>query len=69
MIYLPSFLSYDFVLTDDSLKWGLNYTEIHTWFITMGGFEMQCTDGTHRLSLSEIKDLIAKKAIPVSSIH
>jgi hypothetical protein len=34
----------------------------------MGGFEMQCTDGTHRLSLAEIKDLIAKKAIPVSSI-
>jgi len=29
---------------------------------------MQCTDGTHRLSLTEIIDLITKKAIPVSSI-
>jgi hypothetical protein len=34
----------------------------------MGGFEMRCTDGTHRLSPAEIKDLITKKAIPVSSI-
>jgi hypothetical protein len=34
----------------------------------MGWFEIQCTDGTHRLSLAEIKDLITKKAIPVSRI-
>jgi hypothetical protein len=34
----------------------------------MGWFEIQCTDGTHRLSLIEIKDLITKKAIPVSRI-
>jgi hypothetical protein len=34
----------------------------------MGWFEIQCTDGTHRLSLTEIKDLITKKAIPVSRI-
>jgi hypothetical protein len=34
----------------------------------MGGFELQCTDGTHRLSLAEVKDLITREAIPVSSI-
>ena len=34
----------------------------------MGGFEIQCTDGNHRLSLDEIKHLITKKAISVSSI-
>jgi hypothetical protein len=56
------------VLTGDSLKGGLNCTETHSWFIFMGGFEMQCTDGNHRLSLAEIKDLITKRAIPVSSI-
>ncbi|KAN0076542.1 hypothetical protein V8E54_006684 [Elaphomyces granulatus] len=71
MIYL-SFLSplsrRGFVLTDESLKGGLKFTEIHAWFIIMGGFELQCTDGTHRLSFAEIKDLITKKAIPVSSI-
>jgi len=55
-------------LTDESLKGGFKYTETHAWFIAMGGFEMQFTDGTHRLSLDEIKDLINKKAIPVSSI-
>src|ERR1700740_297284 len=33
-----------------------------------GGFEMQCTDGNHRLSLTEIKDLITREVIPVSSI-
>jgi hypothetical protein len=36
--------------------------------MAMGGFEMQCTDGTHRLNLAEIKDLIAREVIPVSSI-
>jgi hypothetical protein len=36
--------------------------------MAMGGFEMQFTDGIHRLSLDEIKDLIIKKAIPMSSI-
>ncbi|KAN0076546.1 hypothetical protein V8E54_006688 [Elaphomyces granulatus] len=34
----------------------------------MGGFELQSIYGTHRLSFAEIKDLITKKAIPVSSI-
>jgi hypothetical protein len=34
----------------------------------MGGFEMQCIDSNHRLSLTEIKDLITNNAIPVSSI-
>ena len=29
---------------------------------------MQCTDGIHRLNLDEIKDLITRKVIPVSSI-
>ncbi|KAN0076549.1 hypothetical protein V8E54_006691 [Elaphomyces granulatus] len=47
---------------------GLKFTETHVWFIFMGGFELQCTDGTHRLNLTEIKDLITNKAIPVSSI-
>jgi hypothetical protein len=46
----------------------LKFTEAHVWFIFMGGFELQCTDGTHRLSLAEIKDLITREAIPVSSI-
>jgi hypothetical protein len=50
------------------LKGGLKYTKTHIWFIIIGGFEIQCTDGTHRLSLAEIKDLITKNAIPVSSI-
>jgi hypothetical protein len=71
MIYLSAcFLlsRYDFVLTDDSLKGGLKYTETHAWFMVMGRFEMQFTDGTHRLSLTEIIDLITEKAIPVSSI-
>jgi hypothetical protein len=36
--------------------------------MAMGGFEMQCTDANHRLSLDEIKDLITRKVIPVSSI-
>jgi len=71
MIYL-SFLSplsrRGFVLTDESLKGGSKFTETHAWFIAMGGFEMQCTDGTHRLSLAEIKDLITREAIPASSI-
>jgi hypothetical protein len=55
-------------LTDESLKGGLKYTKTHVWFIAMGGFEMQCIDGTHRLDLTEVKDLITKEAIPVSSI-
>jgi hypothetical protein len=55
-------------LTDESLKGGLKYTKTHIWFITMGGFELQCSDGNHRLSLAEIKDLITREAIPVSSI-
>ncbi|KAN0076544.1 hypothetical protein V8E54_006686 [Elaphomyces granulatus] len=38
---------------------GLKFTETHVWFIIMGGFELQCTDGTHRLK---------SKVIPVSSI-
>jgi len=36
--------------------------------MAIGGFEMQCTDGTHRLNLDEIEDLITRKVIPVSSI-
>ncbi|KAN0070178.1 hypothetical protein V8E54_011759 [Elaphomyces granulatus] len=47
---------------------GLKFTETHAWFIYMGGFELQCTDGTHRLSPAKIKDLITREAIPVSSI-
>ena len=34
----------------------------------MGGFEIQCTDGIHRLDVADIKDLIARNAISVSSI-
>ncbi|KAN0076365.1 hypothetical protein V8E54_006507 [Elaphomyces granulatus] len=47
---------------------GFKYTETHIWFMAIGGFEMQCTDGNHRLDLSEINDLITRKVIPVSSI-
>ncbi|KAN0076495.1 hypothetical protein V8E54_006637 [Elaphomyces granulatus] len=51
-----------------SLKGGFKYTETHIWFMAMGGFEMQCTDANHRLNLKEIKDLITREVIPVSSI-
>ncbi|KAN0072100.1 hypothetical protein V8E54_009829 [Elaphomyces granulatus] len=34
----------------------------------MGGFEIQCTDATHRLRIAEIKYLITSGALPVSSI-
>ena len=36
--------------------------------MAIGGFEMQCTDANHRLNMDEIKDLITRKVIPVSSI-
>jgi len=36
--------------------------------MAMGGFEMQFTDGNHRLNFSEIKDLITRKVILASSI-
>jgi hypothetical protein len=36
--------------------------------MAMGGFEMQCTDGTYRINLRKMKDLITRKVIPVSSI-
>src|SRR6266404_1912174 len=70
MIYLPScfLLSMTLYLTDESLKGEFKYTESHIWFMAMGGFEMQCTDANHRLSLDEIKDLITREVIPVSSI-
>jgi len=34
----------------------------------MGGFEIQCTDGIHRLDVTDIKHLITQNAISVSSI-
>jgi hypothetical protein len=34
----------------------------------MGGFEIQCTDGIHRLNIADIEHLIARNAISVSSI-
>ena len=46
----------------------MKYTKVHVWFISMGGFEIQCTDGNHRLSLDELKHLITKKTISMSSI-
>ena len=46
----------------------MKYTETHVWFIEMGGFEIQCTDGIHRLDVTDIKHLIAQNAISVSSI-
>jgi len=49
------------------LKGELKYTDVHIRFIYMGGFEIQCTDGNHRLSLDEIKDLITNRAVSVSS--
>jgi hypothetical protein len=55
-------------LTDVFLKGGLKYTKTHVWFIEMGGFEIQCTDGTHRLDATEVADLITNNTIPISSI-
>ena len=46
----------------------MKYTETHVWFIMMGGFEIQCTDGIRRLDVTDIKNLIARNAISVSSI-
>ena len=68
MIYLFSCNINCKQLTNGPLKGGLRYTKVHLWFISMGGFEIQCTDGNHRLSLDEIKYLIANKTISVSSI-
>ncbi|KAN0076531.1 hypothetical protein V8E54_006673 [Elaphomyces granulatus] len=69
LVFLNAINEYFFIREAlDELPGGLKFTETHIWFIIMGGLEMQCTDGTHRLSFTELKDLITKKAIPASSI-